>query len=129
MTKSILKQYLDLKAEKEQIEFEIQEFYDTCVKPSILTGMPGSKRVSDPTAEFADQAARLHTKLRYKKYEMSVALEAIEDAIEGLQSRERRLMREYYINGLTWNEISQIMHYSVDYLWHLHSKAIKEICS
>jgi RNA polymerase sigma factor (sigma-70 family) len=124
MTKDILKQYLDLKAEKEQLELEVKEFYDTCLKPLVLTGMPGSGRLADTTAEFAGQAARLHTKLLYKKHEVAVALEALEDAIAGLNPRERRLMREYYINGLTWEQVCVTMGYEWAQVHRIHKQAL-----
>ncbi len=122
MTKDILKQYLDLKAEKEQLELEIKEFYEDCIKPSLLTGMPRSKRLSDPTAEMADQVARLHTKLLYKRHEVSEALEAIEDAIDKLRPKVRRIMRDYYINDKKWEEIAIETHYSVQRVWQLHGE-------
>jgi RNA polymerase sigma factor (sigma-70 family) len=125
--KSLLNQYLDLKAEQEQLEQEIKEFYDTCINTAILSHGSRGGGISDPTAAFADAAAKLHVKLLYKKYEAMSALEAIEDMIEGLEPRERRLMREYYINGLKWEEVAVKMNYSIQRVWQIHGDALRKI--
>jgi DNA-directed RNA polymerase specialized sigma24 family protein len=127
LTKDILKDYRDLKAEQKQIELEIKEFYDNCINPSVLSHSPKGTDISDPTAMFADKAAQLHVKLLMKKYEVMTALEKIEDAIEGLEPRERRLMREYYINGLTWEQVCVKMGYEWAQIHRIHGRALKMI--
>ena len=98
LTKQELNEYLDLKAEQEQLEAEIKEFYDSCIKSTMLISMSKGSTHTDLTTIFAEKAARLNTKLLVKKYDVVVALEAIEDAIDKLNPKTRRIMREYYIS-------------------------------
>ena len=129
MTRDTLKKYWDLKAEAEQLETEIQYLYETCIASPRLDGNFGNgnsvKPVSDVTFKFADKAAKLHTKLLMKRYEIMTVLEEIEDAIDGLEPLERRLMREYYINGRKWSEVCEKIGYAHAQTHRIH-KAILE---
>ena len=52
---------------------------------------------------------------------MDNAIEALED------ERQRNVMRLYYLNGLTWEQVAERMHYSREWVCRLHRKAIKEV--
>ena len=131
MIKIKLGQYLALKAEQEQLEAEIKAFYETYIKsPSgslSMFDMPRGSILPDPTAMFAERAARLHIKLLMKKYEVMEALEAIEDAVSTLEPGERLLMREHYINGLKWEKVCERIGYSWAQTHRIHRNAIRKL--
>jgi len=129
MTKAKLSQYLVLRAEQEQLEAEIEAFYEAYIKSpaGTMSDMPKSGTLSDPTAMFAEQAVKLHTKLLVKKYYVMEALEAVEDAIDTLETVERLIMREYYINGLKWEQVCDKIGYSWAQTHRIHKNAIKKL--
>jgi len=132
MTKDKLSRYLDLKAESLQLTQEIKDLYDTCIASpaGVLTDMPGAGKgglAADPTYMFAERAARLHTKLLMKKYELMEALEEIEDAIDRLEPAQRRLMREYYINGLKWEQVCDKIGYAWAQTHRIHKEALRKL--
>jgi RNA polymerase sigma factor (sigma-70 family) len=52
----------------------------------------------------------------------------IERAIGALTNpRERLTITLYYIDGLNWREVSERMHYSVDHVYTLHGRALKNL--
>jgi len=129
MTKARLGEYLDLKEEIVQLEQEIKYLYENCiVSPTKTLGderVQGGKVISDPTALYAERAARLHTKLLMKKYALVETLEQIEDAIDKLSPIQRRIIREYYINGLKWEEVCDKIGYAWAQTHRLHREALK----
>lgn len=47
----------------------------------------------------------------------------IEQAIDKLPQRENTLLRLYYIQGKTWEQVAEKMNYSVSHIHRLHRKA------
>jgi len=129
MTKDRLSEYLDLKAEVLQLEGEIKYLYESCIASPMGSLGDESRRgggvISDPTGLFAERAAKLYTRLLMKKYELIVALEEIEDAIDKLEPIHRRLIREYYINGLKWEQVCDKIGYAWAQTHRLHREALK----
>jgi len=132
MTKERLNEYLDLKAEALQLEDELKYLYESCIASPMgsLGDEFGARKggsVSDPTGLFAEKAARLYTKLLMKKYELVVLLEEIEDAIDKLEPIHRRLIREYYINGLKWEQVCDKIGYAWAQTHRLHREALRRL--
>jgi len=127
MTKKELRQYSSIKAEIKQIEAEVKEFYETCVRPTMLDGLPRGNKKTDPTAELAEKAAKLHTKLLRKKYNLACLLEKIENGLDSLDSCERRVLREYYINNLEWEAVCAEIGYCRRQILRIHSRALRKM--
>lgn len=127
MTKEDLKKYQHLKAEIDQLKQEITDFYETCVRSPILDGMPKDDKVSDPTPKYAEKAAKFNDKLHYLQYKAILELEKIEDCIQNLEPRERRLMREYYIKGKTWEQVCVETGKSWRTVHRIHKNALRKI--
>lgn len=89
--------------------------------------MPKSGQLSDLTSHLAIRWSQLRIRLLYKKDEISRELEYIEDIIKDLESIERILMRERYINGKEWEKICVIINYSWRQTHRLHSKILDEL--
>lgn len=51
---------------------------------------------------------------------------AISKAIDSMDDAGHRCLLECrYLSGWSWKRIARHMNYSLDYIWHLHSKALK----
>lgn len=54
-------------------------------------------------------------------------MQCIENIIEGLDEKEKLLMRYRYIKGLKWETICYKMDYSWRQIHNIHSKILKEL--
>lgn len=102
MTKERLRRYRSLKLEEEQLK-EQQNSMET--------------RNSKKLQEF------------YRKHldELTSELLAIELAISTLDATARTLLRDYYINGLTWERVAEKNHYSEAQCHRIHSVALIDL--
>lgn len=89
-----------------------------------------SNRVSNPVEEEALKLDEIRARIKGKKIDYSNILfdrvELIDEALN-ISSLDNRILKERYINSLSWNNISKGMFYSVKYLMKIHSRAIKRI--
>lgn len=89
-----------------------------------------SGRISNPVEEEVMKLDEIRTRIRTKKIDYSSILfdrvELIDEALN-ISSLDNRILKERYINSLSWNNISKGMFYSVKYLMKIHSRAIKRI--
>lgn len=128
MTKEQLRAYRDIKLERDKLALMIEEVEAVLYSPRSqrLDGMP---RGGSAPGSLVEEAAVKHTELleryRQKVAELSAALVEIENAIEVLDSRERTLVRLYYIQGLTWEEVCVDMSYSWRQVHRIHAKALE----
>lgn len=154
MNKKQLKAYKDIAAEIEQIEGNQEDTREeikqieadidaigdpTTAKVNALPG--GSGGISDPTGNHAVQLDELRAQHQAqlerlkdlakmyadKLVELYAAKLAIENAIETLEPRERRLVRLYYIDGLTWEQVCVEMHYSWNHIHRLHRAVLEKL--
>ena len=109
MDKHRLKVYREMRQEAEQI--------------AELRGVVCSLR-TDRRKDLCDRVDRL---LAEKRRHLLVELEEIERAIDALESRERLILRDHYINGLTWEEVSCRRHYSLQHVHRIHAEALKNL--
>ena len=124
-----LKQYAGLKKEVKQLEALSTEFYDSLgSSPYIDASGIRTNQISDPTAVYADQALKMHRQLLKKKGALVSRLKNIEALVDKLEdSNERQIIREYYINGKTWEEICVIINYAWAHTHRLHKSALKKL--
>ena len=52
-------------------------------------------------------------------------IEAVIDAVADQQYRD--VLRYRYLNGWSWQKIAERMHFSQDWLWHLHARALAQV--
>ena len=64
---------------------------------------------------------------RDKLDRMAEELLAIEQAIDRLPVRERAILRRYYIQGMTWEEVCVEEHYSLRQLHRIHARALERL--
>lgn len=126
MDKTILEQYADLIAEREDLqkrikwtELKILELCDETVADSVTLGKHGKKPLGrkvirgNPTPEIKKKRTALHRyKAQLKAAEIRIADMIVEaqqyiDEIE--DSRIRRIMRYRYVDQLTWLQVAHRM--------------------
>lgn len=128
MTKERLKQYQHIKRERDQIKAMLEELEATLTAPKTqrLDGMPHSPSgKGSPMDAVIDRHITLQNRYRIKLAELDALQAEIEDAIEGLDSVARTLMRLRYIQGLKWEEVCVAMNYSWRQVHNLHSRALE----
>lgn len=99
MTKERLRQYRNLKLEERQLKEQ---------------GNSMEAQGSSALQEF----------YRKKREELTAELLAIETAIQALDAPARTLLRDYYINGLTWEAVAERNHYSEAQCHRIHADAL-----
>lgn len=128
MTKEQLRAYRDIKRERERLRDMIRELESVIYSPTIpkLNAAPGGggQPAASPVERAADRHDKLLTLYRQKDAELTEAMLVVEKAIEALKPRERDLVRLYYGQGMTWEEVCEEMHYSWSTVHRIHSDAL-----
>lgn len=110
MTINELSKYHSTKIEIQQLENNIRELETTIIGSSKITGMSITKSnsTSNPTERIGIKLVRLKNKLEVKKELLIDELNKIEDFLETVEDGEIRvIIRERFIDGKTWQEISR----------------------
>lgn len=125
-----LNSYRDLLTEHAQLAEELFRMEILMASPSSpnMDGMPRSgSGPSNPT----ERAALKHMELvdRYKAQirQMIEEQAAIETMIEDLEPTERKLARFRYIDGLTWEAVSEKMNYCERQIHRIHGQMIEKL--
>ena len=130
MTKEQLKAYRDLKQESEDLKLRIVTLERDMSSPRSprLDGMPrggsGENNVLCEQIDKKDELLRLYQEI---EAELNAQLFAIEIAIKKLEPRERRLIRLYYMDGLTWEKVAVAMDYSWRQVHRIHGEALEKL--
>jgi DNA-directed RNA polymerase specialized sigma24 family protein len=126
-----LRQYRSLTREIIENENRYAELTTRLIYPKLpkLSDMPkGSRLTHDPMADGVCQLTELESILIKQQDKLINTQKEIQQAIEGLEdSLHRRLVRLYYIDGLTWEKVCVDINYSWRQTHRLHSEALKKI--
>jgi DNA-directed RNA polymerase specialized sigma24 family protein len=127
--KKLLHSYRDLKDEHKQIALELEqvEAFMTAPKGTNWDGMPRGGRAGDPILNVVSQHINLQERYQAKLAELAAAQTQIEELIDSLEPRERKLMRHRYIEGLSWEEVCVAMCYSWRQTHNIHGNALDKI--
>ena len=95
---------------------------------AAMSGMPGSgnkgeSRVEQAVTAFVDMEAEIQAdieQLRDLQRETMWMIGEMED------QRSMQILEERYLNGYLWPAIARHVHVSVDYVFKLHRKALRE---
>jgi DNA-directed RNA polymerase specialized sigma24 family protein len=85
---------------------------------------------NNPGSALENSVIRLSTlRDQYKQKVETIAaeLDEIEKAIAELQPRERQLIRLYYVEGLTWEQVAVVMGYSWRQVHRIHGDALRQL--
>lgn len=130
MTKKQLKDYRALKKERDDIERRLKEMEAEVPAPRTarLDGMPRSGHSENYVLEAKmDREDELRKLYAEKKAQLNAQLLQIEKAIEVLESTERTILRLYYIDGLTWEEVAVAAGYSWSQTHRYHARALQKL--
>lgn len=124
-----LYRYLDLKRERDQIAEKLKTVEGDATSPSSpnLDGMPRASGYGDAMVSRVAEIIKLRQLYEKKLHDLSVAMQTIEDTIEGLEPVERMLLRYRYIDGFTWEKVSVAMNYSWRQTHKIHARALDKL--
>lgn len=123
--KNKLGRYLDIKAERKQIQREIDQLADP--KGTNWDGMPRGSGGGDVMAGIVEKRDALRRKYEAKLADLTAAQTEIEDMIDGLEPKARRLMRCRYIEGLPWEKVCVAINYAWAQTHRLHSDSLDKL--
>lgn len=133
MIEETLRKYRAIKKELEQLEewleeIEAEMFYP---KPQRLTGMPSAPTKDNDGAlvNLTTRHMELQRAYMTKLAELQQAILDAEDAIETLNPIDRRILRYKYFEGLTFEQIAEIMHYSRQGITKRHRQALDRLAA
>jgi RNA polymerase sigma factor (sigma-70 family) len=129
MTKERLRKYRDLSKELEQIEQKVETMESALCSPKIqrITGMPSAPGDKNAKEDMMAEHLELLEYYQQKKAELKAEQLAIEKAIESLEYRDRTVLRLYYIDGLTWEQVCVLVNYSWRQVHNIHSAALMKL--
>lgn len=126
--KRYLNQVRHIDAELRSLERLREDLYQSLLKsPSTeserVTGGP-ERHGDDRFARIAEMSADINRKwdeLVAKKQEIEQVIDTLEDP------QERALVRNRYINLMSWNKIAKDMYLSERAIYYIHKRALKNI--
>ncbi|MDR1954299.1 MAG: hypothetical protein LBQ21_07525 [Clostridiales Family XIII bacterium] len=127
--KERLRDYKALCDDIRSMEDEIGRLYYKATLPTFQgdgVHVQSSKQMDvmgDIVAAYLDEAERLAEKLQRRKREQ----EDIEKLIGTLTSRERRLIRLRYFEGISWERVAVEMDYSIHWVWKKHGEILEKL--
>ena len=130
MDKKMLYQYKSIKLEIKRLQDRIKQLQLDASAPSIqrMTGMPFYHDMDyDKFSEYMSRKQELIDALSEKMTKLMEEEKSIENAIDGLSSVQRRLMRYRYIDGLEWNDICTEMNYGWAQIHRIHGAALQAL--
>lgn len=120
-----LKRCRDLRAEAERYELLIVE-----AQPSFaanLDAMPRGTSVGKPTESAAVRLVSIEELMIKIIEERNELVKEIVTACLDLPSLKRQIILLRYVDGLTWEQISKELGYTIKWLIELHGEAVDEI--
>lgn len=123
--KKRLLSYLDIKAERAQIQQQIDRLADP--KGINLDGMPRGSAGGDAMVGIVTKRDALRRKYEAKLADLTDAQTEIEELIDGLEPKARRLMRCRYIDGLKWEKVCVEINYEWAQTHRLHSDTLDQL--
>ena len=128
LTKEDFKQCRDIILELEQLEelltrqrARIENPRQALSRDSIKTRNPRM------VEEMMNRYIRLEQKYDMLRSNLIDIQIQVEETIEKLDSKERILMRAYYIEGKSWKEVADYMGYSEDNIYKIHGDIWRKI--
>lgn len=130
MIKDKLQQYRKLKTELDSIKLGILQLDDDLRSPRTtqlgkISG--GTQNAVTPVDIKLDEKDRLCALYRRKKEQLDLELWQIEQVIQRMPPQERTLLRLYFLQGKTWEQVAEEMGYSVAHVYRLRKNALCQL--
>ncbi|MDL2248597.1 hypothetical protein LJB89_02760 [Tyzzerella sp. OttesenSCG-928-J15] len=129
MTKQELRNYRDLVIKKRQVERKIEELQSMAysIKSPQYDGMPKVHGTGNPTQDNATDLALAYSYMLVLRDKTLTAMRTIEDAIKNLSTKESNVLRAYYIEGLTWEQVCIEVGYEWAQVHRIHARALRKM--
>ena len=127
LDKKTLREYRSISAEARELEEQINSQRAKAESPRAPCVGPSAGAGGDHTGELVVRIADMLATLDAKRLDLLRRLEEIEKDIDRLSSRERRIIRLYYIQGMRWEEVCVTINYSWRQTHNLHREALKNL--
>lgn len=129
MTKKQLKSYRDIKLERDDLARRIEELEAALygARTQRLDGMPPGGGGGDRVEALLDKKRALLARYQLKDRELTDAQLEIEKAIDALNPRARKVLRLYYCDGLTWEQVCEQSFYSWGTVHAIHRNALNAL--
>lgn len=130
MTKEELKEYIETKREIKIIEEKIEylESKKTSIKSMIIDDMPKPEPEQDRLGQLLGEIEELIELYNEKQIKLMEQQMKIEKCIDKLDNAlERNIMRYVYFEGMRFEEVSCIIHYSYRTVRRIHKSAIDKL--
>lgn len=130
MTKEELKGYIETKREIKIIEEKIEylESKKTSIKSMIIDDMPKPEPEQDRLGELLGEIEDLIDLYNEKQIKLMKQQIEIENCIDKLDNAlERNIMRYVYFEGMRFEKVSCIIHYSYRTVRRIHKRAIENL--
>lgn len=122
--KQIRKLDVDIKANEDIIEKLKSEEY-RCT--SMISDMPRGTGIKDVNS-ITDARIDLESTVREYKLKHLIMRNNAVKMIESLKNPSMRaILKQYYINGLTWEQTAVVVKYSWRQMHRIHNAALKEL--
>ena len=123
--KEYLKSYRKIGRELRSLSEEINQLRLSQIMPGIVAdGLPKSNGGSDLSG-YAARLDELERKLREKAAELYKRQTEIEANISAMKdANERTVLRNYYLCGMTWERVAEVMGYSWAQVHRIHGRAL-----
>ena len=124
-----MRNYANLKEEREQLRRQLDELEATLYYPKIqrLNGMPSSPSKENTLELMVARHVELQERYEAKLAEMTREMLLIEEAIDALEPTARMLLRYRYLDGLKWEEVCVRMNYSWMQTHRIHANALNQL--
>lgn len=127
--KEYLSQAFEINREIESLMMQIEKLNSLATRASATLsdmpkGTPSNDRLENIVIriiELKDEAAKAAEELMDKRKEVRSAIDAVSN------SESRTILALRYLSFMKWEEISETMNYSLDYVYQLHRKALSYI--
>ena len=127
MNKKELSKYYHLTNEIKDLQEKIKELDLTLISSPLLTGMPHSNKVSNPTEQRNILILTLKRKLEIREAKAMEKLIKIEDYISSIEDIElRQIFDKRYVQLKSWEVIANEIHMSERNVFRKVSKYLKE---
>lgn len=131
MTKERLRQYRELKKEKDELEMRLEEFEATMYDPRSPK-YEETIRAQGKNDSIVERLTEQHTALenlyKSKLAELNALLLEIETAVESLtDATERRVVRLHYIDGMKWEAVAVAIGYEWAQTHRIHARALAKL--
>lgn len=127
MNKKELSKYYHLTNEIKDLQEKIKELDLTLISSPLLTGMPHSNKVSNPTEQRNTLILTLKRKLEIREAKAMEELIKIEDYISSIEDIElRQIFDKRYVQLKSWEVIANEIHMSERNVFRKVSKYLKE---